>query len=52
MINSTTRTNRELYETPRTWVLEVENNGIICSSDSTAPGGTRQDYGNPIPREY
>lgn len=52
MINSTTRTNRELYEAPRIWVLEVENNGIICSSGDTAPSGSRQDYGTPIDREY
>ena len=53
MINSTQRTDRKLYEAPRTWVVEVENEGIICeSSRNTEPEGTRQDYGGPIDRNY
>lgn len=36
----------ELYEPPEMWVLALEGNGIISTS------GDRQDYGEPIDREY
>ena len=52
MINGIIRKDREPYEAPGIWVLEVENNGIICASGGTGPEGTRENYGKPEERNY
>lgn len=52
MTNNGMRTSHAMYEAPETWVVEVNTEGIICGSGDAGPTGNRQDYGDPIGREF